>query len=86
MRYIIQSKLLKGSGDTQTVLQNGLSPYETDKLLKVSEIKTMCKEKFNNLDKFEIKEENLYFGNNLLKNDLEVISVRPGLEYNLIVK
>lgn len=69
-------------------IDNSFIKLETDKTqLTVKEIKTMCKNYYDDLPpKVEILEEILYKGIVEYEDENEVITKFNGLEYNMIIK
>lgn len=83
MRQNIQIKILKK--DEKSVLTNYVTSLDFNPSETVLNQKTVIKSSISNFETFDIQEEILWHGNKKLKDD-ELMPLRSGLEYNLIVK
>ena len=83
MRQNIQIKILKNSGDT--IVTNYVTSLDLQSSATTLTQKSIIKSSISNIDTFEIENEILWWGNKKLKDD-EIVQLRSGLEYNLIVK
>lgn len=83
MRQNIQIKILKK--DEKSVLTNYVTNLDFNPSETVLNQKTVIKSSISNVETFDVEEEILWYGNKKLKDD-ELMPLRSGLEYNLIVK
>jgi hypothetical protein len=88
MRYVIQSKILKGEDEkNRRQVSNSSSIFFSDKELTILELKDMVKEFQGPLPQNTVVlEEKFYVGNKEMKDNGEILKKFNGLEYNLIIK
>lgn len=83
MRQNIQIKILKNSG--KTIVTNYVTNLDLNPSDTTVNQKAAIKSSISNVDLFEVEDEILWWGSKKLKDD-ELVQLKSGLEYNLIVK
>lgn len=83
MKKSIQIKILTKGGDS--TITNYVTVIDLEPSKTTSEQKQIIKSTISSVNNFHVENEILWLGNRELK-DTEIVPLKTGLEYNLIVK
>jgi hypothetical protein len=86
MKYVIQLKVIKQSNQGNEIIQNFVTPFDTNSTQTVGELKQTCFSKIKNLNKLSKISEDFWIYDKKITDENQIISSTNGLEYDLYVQ